>query len=123
MDSFFGIGILELVFILIFALIFLGPERLPGTIRQSLQYYNQFRQIVAELSRNLSGEAELLRTFSQEIHQEGEKLMKLGREPEQQPQPKPASSPLAEDPKSSLTPATRSEPALIEERAKVPVNS
>jgi Tat protein translocase TatB subunit len=122
MDSFFGIGIFELVFIVIFALIFLGPERLPGAIRQTIQYYNQFRQIVAELSREVSGEADLLRTFSQEIQQEGEKLRKLGQEPEPQPQPKPASSPAAEEPKSSRTPATRPEPALVEEREKVPLN-
>ncbi len=56
MDSFFGIGPLELVFILIFALIFLGPERLPTVIRQTGRYLAQLRALSQEISEQLNEE-------------------------------------------------------------------
>ena len=33
MDSFFGIGVMELFVIAVIALVVLGPERLPGAMR------------------------------------------------------------------------------------------
>lgn len=56
MDSFFGIGPMELIFILIFALIFLGPERLPGAVRQIANIIRQIRDLSGTLSSQLGEE-------------------------------------------------------------------
>ncbi|MBX3051398.1 MAG: hypothetical protein KF753_08000 [Caldilineaceae bacterium] len=56
MDSFFGIGPLELIFILIFALIFLGPERLPGAVRQIVSLVRQIQNLSSTLSQQLGDE-------------------------------------------------------------------
>lgn len=56
MDSFFGIGPLELIFILIFALIFLGPERLPGAVRQIASFIRQIQKLSSSLSQQLGDE-------------------------------------------------------------------
>jgi|GEM_PF-938978 len=56
MDSFFGIGPLELLFILIFALIFLGPERLPAAVRQVMNVIRQIRDLSSTLSQQLGDE-------------------------------------------------------------------
>ena len=56
MDSFFGIGPLELIFILIFALIFLGPERLPGAVRQIANVIRQIQKLSGTLTQQLGDE-------------------------------------------------------------------
>lgn len=56
MDSFFGIGPLELMFILIFALIFLGPERLPRVIREGALYLRKMRALTQEITQQLNDE-------------------------------------------------------------------
>ena len=56
MDSFFGIGVFELVFIIIFALIFLGPERLPGVLRQIIGVIRQVRDLTADVTRQFNDE-------------------------------------------------------------------
>ncbi|MCB0116828.1 MAG: twin-arginine translocase subunit TatB, partial [Caldilineaceae bacterium] len=56
MDSFFGIGVFELVFIVIFALIFLGPERLPGLFRQIIGVIRQVRDLTADVTRQFNDE-------------------------------------------------------------------
>lgn len=56
MDSFFGIGPLELIFILIFALIFLGPERLPGAVRQIASVIRQIQKLSGTLTQQLGDE-------------------------------------------------------------------
>ena len=38
MNSFFGMGPMELFVILLITLIVLGPQRLPGTIREVMKY-------------------------------------------------------------------------------------
>ncbi|GIV78905.1 MAG: hypothetical protein KatS3mg050_3299 [Litorilinea sp.] len=60
MDSFFGIGITELFFIAILALIFLGPERLPGTIREVMKWLRYIRNLSQELSSQFSEEFKAL---------------------------------------------------------------
>jgi sec-independent protein translocase protein TatB len=60
MDSFFGIGIAELFFIAIIALVVLGPERLPGTIREVSKFFRQIRNISNELSSQFSEEFQAL---------------------------------------------------------------
>jgi sec-independent protein translocase protein TatB len=56
MDSFFGIGVFELVFIFIFALIFLGPERLPQVMRQVLGFIRQVRSLSSDISKQINTE-------------------------------------------------------------------
>ena len=43
--SFFGIGLPELIFIAIIALIVLGPERLPGTLREIAKMWGYVRNL------------------------------------------------------------------------------
>jgi sec-independent protein translocase protein TatB len=56
MDSFLGIGILELVFIVIFALIFLGPERLPQVLRDVISAIRKVRSFSSEITQHLNEE-------------------------------------------------------------------
>ena len=56
MDSFLGIGILELVFIIIFALIFLGPERLPQVLRDVISAIRKVRSFSSEITQHLNEE-------------------------------------------------------------------
>ena len=56
MNSFFGIGLPELIFIAIIALIVLGPERLPGVLRQMAQYFRQIRALTQEVTSQFSEE-------------------------------------------------------------------
>ncbi len=56
MDSFFGIGPMELVFILIFALIFLGPERLPQVLREVVVFLRKVRALSDEITSQINQE-------------------------------------------------------------------
>jgi sec-independent protein translocase protein TatB len=56
MESFFGIGVFELVFIFIFALIFLGPERLPQVMRQVLGFIRQVRELSSDITKQINDE-------------------------------------------------------------------
>ena len=60
MNSFFGIGILELMLIIVLAIIVLGPERMPGVIRQIAKFIRQMRAIGSELTSQFSEELEML---------------------------------------------------------------
>jgi len=60
MDSFFGIGIMELAFIAILALIVLGPERLPGAAREVAKVIAQIRAISSEFTSQFSEELQML---------------------------------------------------------------
>jgi sec-independent protein translocase protein TatB len=56
MDSIFGIGLPELFFIAILSLIILGPERLPGTLRQVAKGWGYLRNLGRELTSQFSEE-------------------------------------------------------------------
>lgn len=56
MDSILGIGLPELIFIAILALIVLGPERLPGTLRQIARAWGYARNLGRELTAQFSEE-------------------------------------------------------------------
>jgi sec-independent protein translocase protein TatB len=56
MDSFLGIGLPELIFIAVLALIFLGPERLPETLRQIAKAWGYVRNLGRELTAQFSEE-------------------------------------------------------------------
>ena len=50
MDSLFGIGLPELFLIAVIALIVLGPQRLPGTIREIAKFIRQVRNLTNEFT-------------------------------------------------------------------------
>ena len=56
MDGFFGIGLPELFMIGVIALIVLGPERLPGTIREVAKFIKQVRAIGSDLMAQFGDE-------------------------------------------------------------------
>lgn len=56
MNSFFGLGPMELLLIIFIALIVLGPQRLPGTIREVMKYWRYFRNLSSELTSQLGEE-------------------------------------------------------------------
>jgi sec-independent protein translocase protein TatB len=60
MDSFFGIGMFELVMIAIIALVVLGPERLPGAMREVAKYMRQLRQVSSDFQSQFSDELKVL---------------------------------------------------------------
>jgi sec-independent protein translocase protein TatB len=60
MDSFFGIGMFELVMIAVIALIVLGPERLPGAMREVGKYARQLRDVSNEFQSQFSEELKVL---------------------------------------------------------------
>ncbi len=60
MDGFFGIGFLELLVIAILALIVLGPERLPGVMREIARYIRQLRRLGSEFSSQFREELKVL---------------------------------------------------------------
>lgn len=60
MDGFFGIGLLELFLIAILALVVLGPERLPGAMRQIAGYIREIRRMGNELTSQFSDELQVL---------------------------------------------------------------
>lgn len=60
MNSIFGIGLPELFFIAIIALIVLGPERLPGAIREVAKFLKQVRALGNELTSQFSEELAFL---------------------------------------------------------------
>jgi len=60
MDSIFGIGLPELFFIAVIALVVLGPERLPGTLRELAKYWGYLRNLSRELTSQFSEEFKAL---------------------------------------------------------------
>jgi sec-independent protein translocase protein TatB len=60
MDNVLGIGIAELFFIAVIALIVLGPERLPGTLRQIAKFWGYLRNLSRELTSQFSEEFKAL---------------------------------------------------------------
>jgi sec-independent protein translocase protein TatB len=60
MDSFFGIGLFELVMIAVIALLVLGPERLPGAMREVAKYMKQLRNLSNEFQSQFSDELKML---------------------------------------------------------------
>lgn len=94
MDSFFGIGLFELVLIAIIALVVLGPERLPGAMREVAKYMRQLRQISGEFQSQFSEELQML----DEINPK--RIIDDAIKPPPKPPAKPAvkSTPLARPP-------------------------
>lgn len=60
MDSFFGIGLMELFVIAVIALIVLGPERLPGAMRSVANFMRQVREVSSEFTSQFSEEIKMI---------------------------------------------------------------
>lgn len=124
----FNIGFGEILLIAIFALIFIGPERLPKVLRQLGELTYQFRQIVTELTRQFDEELRPLRDI-QDIATNLNPSKQIGSlidlsppaeqksaKPQPKPTPPPLRDPMAEIDKimtstPSSSPATSSEAA------------
>ena len=68
MNSIFGIGVLEFIFILIFALIFLGPERLPKVTKDVLSFIRRLQKLSGDLTRQVNEEIGDLRELDPSYH-------------------------------------------------------
>lgn len=60
MDGIFGIGPLELFFVAIIALIVLGPERLPGVLREIAKTIRRVREVTNEFTSQFGDELKAL---------------------------------------------------------------
>ena len=68
--SFFGLGFFELLVVGILALIFIGPEKLPGVIRDLMGFYRQIRSLGSEWREQVEREIGAdLRSFTQDVNQ------------------------------------------------------
>ena len=83
MNSIFGIGVLEFIFILIFALIFLGPDRLPKVTRDVLQFIRRLQKLSGDLTRQVNEEIGDLRDLDPSYHMR--QLMDDEEEEEEKP--------------------------------------
>ncbi len=68
MNSIFGIGVLEFIFILIFALIFLGPARLPKVTKDVLFFIRRLQRLSGDLTRQVNEEIGDLRELDPSYH-------------------------------------------------------
>ena len=60
MDSFFGIGLMELIVIAVITLLVMGPERMPGMMREGAKYIRMIRGLSKELTDQFRDELDLL---------------------------------------------------------------
>ena len=68
--SFFGLGFFELLVVGVLALIFIGPEKLPGVIRDLMGFYRQVRSLGSEWRDQVEREiGAALRSFTQDVKQ------------------------------------------------------
>lgn len=84
----FGIGVQELLVILVVALIVLGPERLPEVARMLGKGMAELRKATSGLSDELRGARSLL-------DDEVQSLRRLTTPPEARPRPQPGTAPRA----------------------------
>ncbi len=68
--SFFGLGIFEIVVIGVLALIFIGPEKLPGVIRDVMGFYRQVRSLGTEWREQVEREiGSDLRSLTRDVNE------------------------------------------------------
>lgn len=80
--NFFGLGLPELIVVGVLALIFIGPERLPGVIRDVMGFYRQIRSLGTEWRDQVEREIGAdLRELTRDVNQG---LEAFGRTVEQQ---------------------------------------
>jgi sec-independent protein translocase protein TatB len=118
MDSFFGIGLPELFMIALIALIVLGPERLPATLREVAKFIKGVRSIINELTSQFGDEfkaledlnpQKLLRELTDDPDKAADAVAKtLGTTTAAKPAATTTPPPAAASPKSPATPSTTS---------------
>jgi sec-independent protein translocase protein TatB len=117
MDSFFGIGLFELVMIAIIALVVLGPERLPGAMREVGKYARQLRDVSNEFQSQFSEELKML----DEINPR--KVISSALDPNASPPAKPpaaaAAAAQAAKPAAAAKPLAATKPAAAAAPAPV----
>lgn len=114
--NFFGIGPMEMVFILILALIIFGPGRLPEIGRAVGKSIRDFRAMTQEVTSQFSLELEEASTASK-ASQEGQ-----ASTPQKTAEPPPSKEPASEartpeGPASAATKAAEGEGETVEEPA------
>ncbi len=111
MNSFFGLGPMELFLIVFIALIVLGPQRLPGTIREVMKYWRYFRNLSGELTSQLGEEfkdledlnpQKMIEGFAKELDDEMERTQEAAGIKKTK---KPASSKYSSSKSSTTKPA------------------
>ena len=123
MDSFFGIGISELFFIAVIALIVLGPERLPGALREVAKFIRTVRGLTNELMSQFGDEIKVLDELNPQ-----NLLRELTEDPADKTKAKsttatkPAAKPAAKSTTSSSTSST-SKPATTKPATPKPATS
>lgn len=109
MDNIFGIGLPELFFIAILALIILGPERLPSTLRQIARYWGYARNLGRELTSQFSEEFKALEDLNpRKILNEmaDEELAKDNQTKTSTTTPKPAATNISKTTNANAKPTT-----------------
>jgi sec-independent protein translocase protein TatB len=120
-DGIFGIGPLELILIAVLALIVLGPERLPGVMREGAKYMRRMRRMGNELTSQFSEELKML----DEINPR--KILNEMTDPDQpepgENPPAKAAPPTVKAPASPVTKATPQSNGAPGTTPKAPVSS
>lgn len=105
MDSIFGIGIFEFIFILIFALIFLGPERLPKVTKDVLDFIRRLQRLSGDLTRQVNEEIGDLRELDPRYHMD-----QMMKDEEDEPEKQTASQEKESAPSSTVQTSAPSQP-------------
>jgi sec-independent protein translocase protein TatB len=75
--NFFGMGPLELVVVLVLALVFIGPEKLPEVAAQLGKVYRDLRRVTAELSTEFNESMQEIQSIHTEVQGEVQSLQSL----------------------------------------------
>lgn len=70
MNGLFGVGPLEMVVIAVLALIFIGPQRLPGVIQQVMKTVRELREYASQVQEELTSEFAEMREQVEEVTRE-----------------------------------------------------
>ena len=104
----FNIGLGEILFIALLALIFIGPERLPKVLRQLGEVVHTLRQVIAEFTREFGpelGPLQEMRSLMDDLNP----TRQIGRVLSQPPPP-PAPLPTIAPPAASPLPGWSQNP-------------
>lgn len=77
MEGFFGVGPLELLVIAVLALVFIGPQRLPGVIQQVMRAWRELRDQMDNVRAELAPQLDELRKEAEGLSNE---LTSAGRD-------------------------------------------
>ena len=84
MNGLFGVGPLELLVIGVLALIFIGPEKLPGVISQVMRTVRELRSYASQVQEELTSELSEVRQefegFSREVTTAAEEVSQSANE-------------------------------------------